>query len=85
MIEKEHLVRPEIEKSTHGFVDWMEDVGNITPGFKFHDGRVLVKAEWKQAPFSDNAHSIHVEICSTYPECPSCTKRNTCLVSNFKK
>jgi len=85
MVEKEYLIEPKLETSTSGLVDWIEDVGNANPGFTFHDGSILVKSKVRNDPFGDNAKSISVTVCSTYPECPFCTEREECPVSNFKK
>ena len=81
---KEKLIKPEIEKITTGFQDWMEDVGNTTPGFVFLDGSVLVKAESSNTPFGDNAGTIRIRKCLTYPTCGTCKEKYECPVLHKK-
>ncbi len=79
------LDKPKINSRVVGTVDWMEDVGTTIVGSKLRSG-VLTKVEHlKNLGTGDNANSFYLEICSTHPKCETCSERETCSASNYKK
>ena len=79
------LDKPKIDSRVVGAVDWMEDVGKTVVGLNLRSG-VLTKVEYLRGyETGDNADSFYIEICSTHPNCKTCSEREICLASNYKK
>ena len=80
----ERLTKPDTHTHSVPGATWMEDWDTPQPKDEMSDG-TLVTCKVVDRAESDSATSVEYTTCATYPSCKSCTEREVCPISKFKK
>jgi len=78
------LTRPQVRKGAVPMETWVKDWDCPLYGDRIAEG-VLIESHSTGKPMSDSDNSVSFKVCLLYPRCKSCTEREVCPVSNFKK
>lgn len=63
---------------------WVKDWEAPLLGKRIAEG-VLIESHSTGEAMGDSANSESIKVCLTHPRCETCTEREECPVSNFKK
>jgi len=78
------LTKPKIEEGTVSLEAWVKNLESPLPKTKIGGG-FLVESHLRGIPMAGSTDSVDFKVCLTYPRCKTCTDREVCPISRFKK